>query len=442
MLEKARAVIDARVGVLQLRLEQTTDRVALPLIRAVVALARPRREVIVNDRVDLALAGGADGVHLGADDLPVDVARRLLGPAALIGATTRSRAEIEQARRWGRSRGLGPIFATRTKVVAHAPWASTPSPPSRPPHRSRWWESRASPWRRSGRSLPRGRGARPWPASSSPRRTWFLALVRCRRHSSAPDDEAPRAPAAAVDRHHSRRQPRDARVALREVRREGGLRRRGAARRRAALHPPLHRRSCPHRAVPRPRLGRGHHRGAFDIPPEFYGAQARPGLGALKQSRTNFELAVLKMALQRKLPVLGICGGMQLLNVAYGGTLIQDIATELPQARPHEQKHDRTQRSTPSRSKTSPSCPSAWRQGAADGQLHSPPGSEGRGSGLTVAASAPDGVVEAIESMRKTNLHWGAVAPRADGRLGAANLGSTRRSSTALATDDTELPDR
>lgn len=123
MIEKARAVIEAGVGVLQLRLEQTTDRVALPLIREVVALAAPRGvKVIVNDRVDLALAGGASGVHLGADDLPVDVARRLLGPEALIGATTRTLEDIERARALGADHvGLGPIFQTSTKVVGHAP---------------------------------------------------------------------------------------------------------------------------------------------------------------------------------------------------------------------------------------------------------------------------------------------------------------------------------
>jgi len=123
MSEKARAVIDAGVGVLQLRLEQTTDRLALPIIREVVALARPRGvKVIVNDRVDLVLVGGADGVHLGADDLPVDVARKLLGPDALIGATTRSLEDIERAQALGADHvGLGPIFQTSTKQVAHPP---------------------------------------------------------------------------------------------------------------------------------------------------------------------------------------------------------------------------------------------------------------------------------------------------------------------------------
>jgi thiamine-phosphate pyrophosphorylase len=78
--------------------------------------------VIVNDRVDLALAGGAAGVHLGEDDLPVDVARRLLGPDALVGATTRSLAQIEAAAAAGADHvGLGPIFPTSTKHVAHVP---------------------------------------------------------------------------------------------------------------------------------------------------------------------------------------------------------------------------------------------------------------------------------------------------------------------------------
>lgn len=120
---KAAAVIEGGARVLQLRLERTTDRLALPIIREVVELARAREVVvIVNDRVDLALLGGAHGVHLGADDLPVDEARRLLGKEALIGATCRTLADIEAAMAGGADHvGLGPIFATRTKDVAHAP---------------------------------------------------------------------------------------------------------------------------------------------------------------------------------------------------------------------------------------------------------------------------------------------------------------------------------
>ncbi|MFO0595958.1 MAG: thiamine phosphate synthase [Myxococcaceae bacterium] len=122
LLEVVRALVRAEVRVLQLRLELTPDRPALELVRQAVAVAGSHTAVIVNDRVDLALAAGAAGVHLGDDDLPVDVARRLLGPGALIGATTRSLAEIERAKAQGADHvGLGPIFTTTTKQLAHPP---------------------------------------------------------------------------------------------------------------------------------------------------------------------------------------------------------------------------------------------------------------------------------------------------------------------------------
>jgi len=115
---KARWALEGGAAVLQLRLEQTLDRAALAWVREVVALAGAV-PVIVNDRVDLCLAGQAAGVHLGDDDLPVEVARRLLGPDALIGVTTRGRADLERARAQGADHvGLGPIFATSTKQVS------------------------------------------------------------------------------------------------------------------------------------------------------------------------------------------------------------------------------------------------------------------------------------------------------------------------------------
>lgn len=122
VLEKARAAIAGGAPVLQLRLKATPDRQALELVRSTVALAHQAGAlVLVDDRVDLALAGGADGVHVGDDDLPPDVARRLLGPDALVGVTTRSLADIERAKALGADHvGLGPIFATATKHVAHA----------------------------------------------------------------------------------------------------------------------------------------------------------------------------------------------------------------------------------------------------------------------------------------------------------------------------------
>lgn len=121
VVEKAKRVLEGGVGVLQLRLETTNDRLALPIIREVVAMAAGA-VVIVNDRVDLALLGGAHGVHLGADDLPIAEARKFLGPDFLIGATCRSLEEIHAAKAAGADHaGVGPIFTTTTKTVAHAP---------------------------------------------------------------------------------------------------------------------------------------------------------------------------------------------------------------------------------------------------------------------------------------------------------------------------------
>lgn len=123
MIAKARAVAEAEIGVLQLRLKQTADQKALSIVREAVGLVGASGPmVIVNDRVDLALVGGAHGVHLGEVDLPIDAARKLLGPRALIGATTRNWEDMEQAKALGADYvGLGPLFPTHTKIVDQPP---------------------------------------------------------------------------------------------------------------------------------------------------------------------------------------------------------------------------------------------------------------------------------------------------------------------------------
>ena len=69
--------------------------------------------------------------------------------------------------------------------------------------------------------------------------------------------------------------------------------------------------------------------GDFDIHPRYYGAKAIRQLGTIKAQRTEFELGLAGAAMGRDLPVLGICGGAQAINVALGGSLYQDIAAEL-----------------------------------------------------------------------------------------------------------------
>jgi thiamine-phosphate pyrophosphorylase len=78
--------------------------------------------LIINDRVDIALAAAADGVHLGAEDLPIEDARRLVGPAMLLGRSTHSLDEAVAAVSAGADYvGFGPIFPTLTKALPHAP---------------------------------------------------------------------------------------------------------------------------------------------------------------------------------------------------------------------------------------------------------------------------------------------------------------------------------
>ncbi|WP_298286020.1 gamma-glutamyl-gamma-aminobutyrate hydrolase family protein [Acidocella sp.] len=78
--------------------------------------------------------------------------------------------------------------------------------------------------------------------------------------------------------------------------------------------------------------------GAFDVDPGLYGEHERHETVLLKEDRTTAELAFLKGAMARDMPVLGICGGEQLLAVALGGTLHQHIPDAFPAGLEHEQK--------------------------------------------------------------------------------------------------------
>ncbi len=76
--------------------------------------------------------------------------------------------------------------------------------------------------------------------------------------------------------------------------------------------------------------------GNFDIHPKYYGETSTATLGKVKEERTVFELEVISSALKRRLPLLGLCGGEQAINVALGGSLYQDISTEIPNAGEHQ----------------------------------------------------------------------------------------------------------
>ena len=83
--------------------------------------------------------------------------------------------------------------------------------------------------------------------------------------------------------------------------------------------------------------------GAFDVSPEYYGEKTTSDKVVLKNQRTQFEFAITEGAIARQIPVLGICGGEQLLNVVLGGSLIQHIPDTIANALEHEQKNARTE---------------------------------------------------------------------------------------------------
>ena len=136
--------------------------------------------------------------------------------------------------------------------------------------------------------------------------------------------------------------------------------------------------------------------GAFDVPPELYGEARRAGCGPSKPERTAFEKDLLEAALAARLPVLGICGGMQLMNVVRGGTLYQDLTADAGLGS-HEQP---APKDVPSHEAVvAAGTHLAALVGAGPLRVNSThhQAVKDPGQGVLVSARAPDGVVEAIE---------------------------------------------
>lgn len=119
----ARALLDAGVRLLQYREKRLPAGAMLEECRELRRLtAEAGACFIVNDHVDIAMLVGADGVHVGQDDLPVPEVRRLVGPDMIIGLSTHSPEQALAAVAAGADYiGVGPIFATRTKEDVVAP---------------------------------------------------------------------------------------------------------------------------------------------------------------------------------------------------------------------------------------------------------------------------------------------------------------------------------
>jgi thiamine-phosphate pyrophosphorylase len=118
LVDIVHAAVRGGVRVVQLRDKDASSRAALGQAQALKALLDPLGvPLIVNDRIDLALACGAAGVHLGQDDLPCDLARQLVGHDLIIGVSVSTPEEARRATREGANYlGVSPVFDTPTKV--------------------------------------------------------------------------------------------------------------------------------------------------------------------------------------------------------------------------------------------------------------------------------------------------------------------------------------
>lgn len=116
--------VRAGIACVQLREKMASTRKFLNQALALKPiLASAGIPLIINDRVDIALAAGADGVHLGQSDMPYDAARRLLGPDAIIGLSVETWADVAAAQNLDVAYlGVSPVFATPTKTDTQSPW--------------------------------------------------------------------------------------------------------------------------------------------------------------------------------------------------------------------------------------------------------------------------------------------------------------------------------
>jgi len=115
--ELAELAIAGGAGVIQFRQKQGSTRQMIETARHMHAICRRRNaKLIINDRLDVALAAGADGVHLGQDDFPMALARQILGPDKIIGGSASTMEEAGLCLAEGVDYiGLGPVFPTTSK---------------------------------------------------------------------------------------------------------------------------------------------------------------------------------------------------------------------------------------------------------------------------------------------------------------------------------------
>jgi putative glutamine amidotransferase len=140
---------------------------------------------------------------------------------------------------------------------------------------------------------------------------------------------------------------------------------------------------------------------ASDVDPLRYGREPHAKLGAVHPLKDETDLLVLKEAEERRLPLLAICFGMQVWNVYRGGSLIQDIASEVPKAHKHEQGAPRDRRSHKVKIRPESLLRSLSGEVETLVNSHHHQALEQLGEGLQASAWSTDGLVEAVEDLRE-----------------------------------------
>lgn len=122
--QMVRRAVEGGVSMVQLREKNCDTRQFVELAKSLkTILSAYDVPLIINDRIDVALAVGADGVHIGQSDMPYDMARCLLGNKRIIGLSVETLAELEEANRLDVDYvAASPVFSTPTKTDTAAPW--------------------------------------------------------------------------------------------------------------------------------------------------------------------------------------------------------------------------------------------------------------------------------------------------------------------------------
>jgi len=112
------------VAYVQLREKDISTRLFVEEANAIKKILKPHNvPLIINDRIDVALACGAEGVHIGQDDMPYAIARKLMGIKAIIGLSVETWADVEESQRLDVDYiGVSPIFPTPTKTDTKGAW--------------------------------------------------------------------------------------------------------------------------------------------------------------------------------------------------------------------------------------------------------------------------------------------------------------------------------